>query len=46
VLDFFDILAFLQLFSSEDPAADWNGDHVFNFFDVSAYLSAFSDGCL
>jgi hypothetical protein len=26
-------------------AADFDGDGILNFFDVSAYLSAFSAGC-
>ncbi|GAB4386239.1 MAG: CRTAC1 family protein [Phycisphaerales bacterium] len=46
VLDFFDIAAFLNAFSSQDPAADFAPPTgVFDFFDVSAYLAAFSAGC-
>jgi len=44
-LNFFDVSAFLNLFSAGDPQADLNGDGVFNFFDVSAFLNAFSAGC-
>lgn len=44
-LDFFDIQEFLNLFSAEDPAADWNGDGAWDFFDVQAYLADFSAGC-
>jgi len=45
VLDFFDLLRFLQAFSAGDPIADWNDDGIFDFFDVLAYLQAFSAGC-
>ena len=44
-LDFFDVMLFLQLFSAQDPVADWNGDGVFDFFDVLGFLAAFSAGC-
>ncbi len=43
--NFFDVSAFLQAFSDQDPVADWNADRMFNFFDVSAYLQVFSAGC-
>ncbi|MBX3323222.1 MAG: hypothetical protein KF757_09560 [Phycisphaeraceae bacterium] len=45
VLDFFDVQAFLQAFSAQNPTADINKDCLFNFFDVQAYLQAFSAGC-
>lgn len=45
VLNFFDISAFLSLFSAGDLAADFNSDGVINFFDVSAFLGLFSQGC-
>ena len=45
VLDFFDVAMFLDLFSAQDPGADWNADGVFDFFDVSGYLNEFSAGC-
>jgi len=44
-LDFFDVLAFLQAFSNQDPAADINSDGLWDFFDVLAFLQAFSAGC-
>ncbi|MDF1809592.1 MAG: GC-type dockerin domain-anchored protein [Phycisphaerales bacterium] len=44
-LNFFDVSAFLEAFSRQDPIADMNGDFDFNFFDVSDFLSAFSAGC-
>lgn len=45
MLNFFDVQAFLQAFSSQDPRADFNDDTMFNFFDVQAFLQAFSAGC-
>jgi len=44
-LNFFDVSAFLTLFSMNDLEADINDDGQFNFFDVSAFLSAFGKGC-
>jgi len=44
-LNFFDVAAFLEGFTRQDPAADFTGDGEFNFFDVSAFLIAFSAGC-
>ena len=45
ILNFFDVSAFLNAFSSNNPIADLTNDGVFNFFDVSAFLNAFSAGC-
>ncbi|GAB4383482.1 MAG: hypothetical protein Kow0022_03370 [Phycisphaerales bacterium] len=45
VLNFFDVQAFLQAFSVQDPVADFNNDSQFDFFDVQAFLQAFSAGC-
>ncbi|MDF1809765.1 MAG: GC-type dockerin domain-anchored protein [Phycisphaerales bacterium] len=45
VLNFFDISAFLGLFSVMDPLADYNGDGAFNFFDISLFLADFAAGC-
>jgi hypothetical protein len=28
-----------------NPVADFNGDGMFNFFDVSAFLQAYNAGC-
>jgi len=44
-LNFFDISAFLSLFSIMDAQADFNGDGAFNFFDISTFLSEFAAGC-
>ncbi len=45
VLNFFDVSAFLSLFSAGDLAADMNDDGMLNFFDVSAFLVEFGAGC-
>lgn len=45
VLDFFDVQAFLQAFSSSNPIADVNNDLVLDFFDVQTFLQAFAAGC-
>jgi subtilisin family serine protease len=45
LLDFFDFLAFLNLFDAENPGADWDGNGVFDFFDFLAYVNSFNDGC-
>ena len=44
-LDFFDVSAFLTLFSASDLAADFTNDAQLDFFDISAFLTAFSAGC-
>lgn len=44
-LDFFDVSAFLNFFSSQDVRGDLTGDGQFNFFDVSLFLQIFSGGC-
>jgi len=44
-LNFFDVSAFLSLFSAGDLGVDFNGDGDLNFFDVSAFLSAYGAGC-
>lgn len=45
MLDFFDVLAFLQAFTAQEPAGDFNHDTVYDFFDVLAFLAAFTAGC-
>jgi len=45
MLDFFDVSAFLDAFTSQDPTADFDSDGNWNFFDVSAFLNAFNAGC-
>lgn len=44
-LDFFDISAYLTLYSAGDLAADFNDDGALDFFDISAFLTQFSAGC-
>jgi hypothetical protein len=44
-LDFFDVSAFLNAFTSSEPSADFTGDGTWDFFDVSAFLNAFNQGC-
>ncbi len=45
-LNFFDVSAFLNLFTAQDPLADLAEPiGQFNFFDISAFLSAFAAGC-
>ncbi len=44
-LNFFDVSAFLNAFSSQDPIADFTNDGIYNFFDISIFLQLFSDGC-
>ena len=39
--NFFDLGAFLAAFSSSDPAADLNGDQVFDAADVNAFVALF-----
>ncbi len=45
VVDFFDYLDFVDLFSSNSPEADFNGDGGIDFFDYLDYVDAFSTGC-
>jgi hypothetical protein len=46
VLNFFDLAAYMGLFTAQDPAADLAAPFgVFNFFDVAAFLTAFNAGC-
>lgn len=45
MLDFFDVSAFLNAYTAQDPAADFTNDGIFDFFDVSAFLAAYSAGC-
>ncbi len=45
VLDFFDILGFLDDFSLGNPEADINGDGVIDFFDIQEFLQLFAAGC-
>tara|TARA_R110002111_G_scaffold262726_1_gene340475 strand:- start:1180 stop:3216 length:2037 start_codon:yes stop_codon:yes gene_type:complete len=44
-VNFFDVSAFLLLFTAQDPDADYTQDGQWNFFDVSAFLLDFAAGC-
>lgn len=39
--DFFDVLYFLENFEAQNPVADWTDDGVFDFYDVSAFVTIF-----
>lgn len=46
VINFFDVLAFLEAFTAQDAAADAARPFgQFDFFDITAYLGAFNEGC-
>lgn len=46
ILNFFDLAAYLALFSAGDPAADLAAPFgVLNFFDLGEYLARFNAGC-
>ena len=40
-----DVLAFLNAWTIQDPAADFNGDGTVNTLDVLAFLNAWNAGC-
>lgn len=44
-LNFFDVAAFLDLFSAQLPAGDTTGDGVHDINDVLTFLDMFSGGC-
>lgn len=45
VLNFFDVAAYLSLYTAQDPAADVNEDGQINFFDMSTFITLFNAGC-
>ena len=45
IVDFFDYLDFVDVFSSNGPGADFNRDDVVDFFDYLDFVDAFSTGC-
>jgi hypothetical protein len=45
VVDFNDLLEFLNLYNAGDPVADFNGDGVIDFNDFLAFLNEFNAGC-
>lgn len=44
-LDFFDVSAYIGLYSDGDLSADLNDDSVLDFFDISQFLTIFAQGC-
>lgn len=44
-LDFFDVSAFVNAFSSEDPSVDFGLNGSYDFFDVSLFLGLYNLGC-
>lgn len=45
VVDFFDYLDFVALWTIGDPAGDFNGDSSVDFFDYLDFVAAFDAGC-
>lgn len=45
-VDFFDISAFLGLYSDGNLDADMDGSGTLDFFDISEYITRYGDGCL
>jgi hypothetical protein len=45
VVDFFDYLDFVAVFSGGGPAADYNGDTVVDLFDYLDFVAVFAFGC-
>lgn len=45
VVDFFDYLDYVDVFSSGGLGADFNSDEIVDFFDYLDFLGAFSSGC-
>lgn len=43
-IDFFDIAAFIGLFTVQSPWANINGDYVIDFFDVADFIAAYLNG--
>jgi len=46
LLRIFDVLAFLIVFVAMDPVAAFSNGGHFNFSDASAFILAFSSGCV
>lgn len=46
VLDFFDLLTFLDSFTNQGLYSDYNEDGVSDFFDILAFLADLSGNCL
>jgi hypothetical protein len=44
-IDIFDVLAFIDAYNTEDPAADFTDDGSFDIFDVLAFIEFYNAGC-
>jgi enterochelin esterase-like enzyme len=44
-INFFDLLAYLDRYAAQIPAADLTKDGIINFFDAAEYLARFNAGC-
>ncbi len=40
-----DVSAYIVAFSAGQPGADFTADGVLNFFDVSGFIVAYTQGC-
>jgi hypothetical protein len=45
VVDFNDLLEYLNLYNAQDPRADWNGDGVVDFNDLLEFLNFYNQPC-
>ncbi|MCC5823674.1 MAG: hypothetical protein LAT64_10925 [Phycisphaerales bacterium] len=45
LINFFDLVIYLDRLAGGDPAADLNGDGVINFFDLAEYLVRYQGSC-
>jgi hypothetical protein len=45
VIDFNDLLVFLNLYNTQDPRADFNHDGVIDFNDLLVFLNEYNAGC-
>jgi hypothetical protein len=46
ILNFFDLVTYLDLYNAQSPAADLAPPFgIINFFDLAAYLEAYNAGC-
>lgn len=41
--DFIDVIDFLDSFEAREPVADWNDDGIWDFYDVSAFVTYFTN---
>lgn len=44
-LDIFDILAYIELYNAQDPAADLDDNGSFSIFDILEYIELYNAGC-